>query len=333
MRPTTAVMAFENQAIDSIQAGHKLNVDSVLEGTIYRAGAEVRVTMRLLRVSDNKTIWSGQFEKPLKDELRLQNDIALQVVEALSLNLSSNERKALNRHFTDDVYAYQLYVRGRYEWNKRNSSGAVEAERLFRNSIEKDPNFALPYIGLADTLAMGFEPTQSYLMAKKALELDPSLGEAHATLGFLKMFHEWKWKEAEAELIKSIELNPGYATAHHWYAILLEIEGRNSEAKAELERALEIHPLSYNFLADLGQVHYHNHEYDKAKEYCRKALEIYPDFAFAHDYLFDIYLQTGEWSAAIEEKLESERINSSLANDSNEQKERVEKHFAEARAK
>jgi len=180
---------------------------------------------------------------------------------------------------------------------------------------------------------MRTETTESYVLAEKALELDPSLGEAHATLGFLWMFHKWKWKEAETELKKSIELSPGYATAHHWYAILLAIEGRNAEAKAELERALEINPKSHNFQADLRQVYYLNHEYDKAKEYCHKALEIYPDFVFAHDYLFDIYLQTGELSAAIEEKLEAERISVSFANGSNELNERIEKHFAEAREK
>jgi len=339
VRPTSAVMSFENQEIDSIQAGHKLNVDSVLEGDIYRTGPEVRVTMRLLKVSDNTTIWSGEFEKPLKDELRLQNEIALQVVDALSLNLSSSEKSALSRRYTENIDAYQLYIKGRYEWNKRSPAGMIEAERLFRNAIENDPNFALPYIGVADTLAMrtepvgGYLPAESYLLAEKALELDPSLGEAHATLGFLRMFHQWKWKEAEAELKKSIELSPGYATAHHWYGILLEIEGRNAEAKAELARALEINPLSYNFLADLGQVYYYNREYDKAKEYCLKALEIYPDFNFAHDYLYDIYLQTGDWSAAVEEKLKSDWINASHGNASKEQNERLEKYFAEAREK
>jgi DNA-binding winged helix-turn-helix (wHTH) protein/TolB-like protein/Tfp pilus assembly protein PilF len=331
VRPTSAITQYENQEIDSVEAGRKLQADAVLEGTIYRAANEIRVTMRLLKTSDSKPIWAGQFEKPVRDELQIQDEIALQVADALALNLSIGERNAVSKSLTESADALALYQKGRFEWNKRNFQGSTEAERLFRNAIAEDPNFALAYVGLADTIAMRTDVQEAYGALQKALEIDPNLAQAHATLGFLQMFHEWNWQEAETELKKSIELNPGYATAHHWYATLLEIEGRNAEAKAEFERAFEINPFSYNFLADLGQAYYFNHEYDKAKEYCRKALEIYPDFIFAHDYLFLTYLQTGETDAAIEEHLKSHRIGASFANFSTEGKARIEENIAQDR--
>ncbi|MEP6923107.1 MAG: FlgO family outer membrane protein [Pyrinomonadaceae bacterium] len=328
VRPTSAVSAFENQETDSLNIGQKLNVDAVLEGTIYRTEKQVRVTMRLLKVGENKPLWAGQFEKSWQDELKLENEIALQVTDALVLNLSSDEKNALGKRYTENADAYQLYLKGRYEWNKRSWEGMIEAERLFRNAIEKDPNFALAYVGLADRLATEADATEANQVIEKALELDPNLAEAHATQGFIKMFHEWNWPEAESSFKKSIKLNSGYATAHHWYATLLEIEGRNDEAKAELQRALEINPASYNFLADLGQIYYFSHDYDKAKEYCQKSLEIYPDFVFAHEYFFDIYLQTGEFDQAVEENLKLAKINATFANQTADQKERMEKSFA-----
>ncbi|MEP6922376.1 MAG: tetratricopeptide repeat protein [bacterium] len=306
VRPTSAVMSFENGDEDSISIGRKLKIDGVLEGTIYRTGDKVRVTGRFIRVSDQSTIWSGQFERLLKDELQVQNEIALQVVDALALTVSSNEKSALTKRYTESADAYQLYIKGRYHWNKRNYEGLAEAERLFRNAIDKDPNFALAYVGLADTTAFSYRQAEMYPALTKALELDPNLAEAYATQGFALALHQWKWKEAEDSFRRSIELNPGYATAHQWYATLLGIEGRPDEADAEMRRAMEINPLSYNFLADLGQVYYLAHQYDKAKEYCEKALEIYPDFVFAHTYLFQVYLQTGEYEAAIEQTLKGD---------------------------
>jgi DNA-binding winged helix-turn-helix (wHTH) protein/TolB-like protein/Flp pilus assembly protein TadD len=332
VRPTSSVMAFDGQVQDSISAGRKLNVDAVLEGTIYHVNSRVRVTARLLRVGDQTPLWAGQFEKPAQDELKVQDEIALQLVDALSLSLSGNEKTALAKRFTENADAYQLYLKGRYHWNKRSHEGMIEAQRLFRNAIEKDPNFALAFVGLADTLAMSEARGEAYNAAQKALELDPDLAEAHATLGFIKMFHEWSWREAETAYKKSIELNPGYATAYHWYATLLAIEGRNKEAKAALRRALEINPLSHNFLADMGQLHYFGREYEEAKEYCRQALEIYPEFSFAHQYLHYAYLKTGEYDKAIEEIIIADRMNGAYANQSDNRKQRLEATFTKQRA-
>lgn len=331
VRPTSSVMAFDGQVQDSISAGRKLNVDAVLEGTVYHADGRVRVTARLLRVDDQTHLWAGQFEKPLQDELKVQDEIALQLVDALSLTLSGTEKTALTKRFTESADAYQLYLKGRYHWNKRSHEGMIEAQRLFRNAIEKDSHFTLAFVGLADTLATSDARGEAYNAVLKALELEPNLAEAHATLGFIKMFHEWSWREAETAFKKSIELNPGYATAYHWYATLLAIEGRNKEAKAAMRRALEINPISHNFLADMGQLHYFGREYEEAKEYCRLALEIDPEFSFAHQYLYYTYLKTGEYDKAVEELIIADRINGNYANQSDARKHQSETSFNKQR--
>ncbi len=308
VRPTSAVMPFENQNEDSLSIARRLKVDAILEGSIYRSEDKVRVTGRLLRVSDQAVLWSGQFERLSGDELKLQNEIALHVVDALALTLNGDEKNALTKRFTGNPNAYQLYLEGRYHWNRRNYEGLSQAQRLFRNALEEDPNFALAYVGLADSLAFSNDPLEMNDALNKALGLDPNLAEAYATKGFLHAVHFWKWEEAEAAFKKALLLNPACVTAHHWYAILLEIQGRYKEAEAEMQRALEINPLSYNFLADLGQVYYFAHDYEKAKEYCRRALEVYPDFAFAHQYMAEIYVAAGEYELATEEFAKGESL-------------------------
>jgi DNA-binding winged helix-turn-helix (wHTH) protein/TolB-like protein len=319
VRPTSSVMSFENTQEDSISIARKLQVDAILEGTFYRAGDRVRITGRLINVNDQSIIWSGQFERLVKDEFQLQNEIALQVVAALALNLNGNEKSALTKRYTESADAYELYLKGRYEWNKRNYGGLSEAQRLFRNAIEKDPNFALAYVGLADSMIFSEDAVSIGAALRKALELDPNLAEAYATQGFNFTVHHWLWKDAETSFRKSIELNPNYATSHHWYAILLGIQGRTDEAKVEMGHALEIDPGSYNFLADLGQLFYFNHEYDQAKNRCWRALEIYSDFTYAHIYLSDIYLQTGEYEAAIDELIKGQDTLYHVLNESSEQ--------------
>ncbi len=332
VRPTSAVASLEHQSESSASLGRKLQVDAVLEGSIFRSGGNVRITTRLIRVSDQVPIWAGQFEKTTVDELQLQNEIALQVVDALALHLSDDEKRGLTKHYTDKGEAYQLYVRGRYEWNKRNVAGLFEAERLFRNAIEKDPNFALAYVGFADRKAMSAEADEAFTAINKALELYPDLAEAYATSGFLNTFHRWNWEKAEQSFRKSIELNPGYATAHHWYAILLAILSRHEEAKSEMRRALEIDPTSHNFLTDLGQTHYFARDYEKAEEYCLKALEMYPDFVFAHGHLSQVYLQNGQYEKAVESKLKQQRTLGGYAAQSDKLDESWSKEYARQKA-
>lgn len=314
VRPSNAVVGLDTE--DVVAAGKKLEVDAVLEGTMYDVNDRVRVTARLVRIADGAIIWSGEFDRLKKDELQLQSELALQIVPALVVNLSPDERDSLAKRYTDDTDAYDLYLKGRYEWNKRSNPGMVEAQRLFRNAIEADPQFALAYVGLADTLLVAeSDEGEAADAIAKALELDPNLAEAYASRGFYLMFHRWEWQEAETAFKRSLELNPNYATAHHWYATLLSIKGENEAAKAEMRAALELNPLSYNFTADLGQLYYFSGEYAEAEQLCQKAIEIYPDFSFAHEHLGSIYLKTGQFEMAVREQARSAQINGTFAHD------------------
>ena len=300
VRPTSAVMPFVGTDQSTVAIGQKLMVDAVLEGSILQIDNRIRVTTRLIRVADQTPIWAGQFEQPANDQLRLQDQLAEQVEAALVPALSAQTHAASAKRFTQNQDAYQLYLQGRFHWNRRSQEGMLEAERLYRNAIEKDPAFALAYVGLADILVFDYPSQELHAVLDKALELDPNLAEAYATKGFMLLAHYWNWREAEKCFRKAIELNPGYATAHHWYAILLGIEGRYEEAKDEMQKALEINPLSYNFLADMGQIYFFSRQYDVAREYCERALSIYPDFSPAHLYLSHIHLKQGNYETAVQ---------------------------------
>ena len=328
VRPTISVQEFDGQEQESAAVGKLLGVDAVLEGSVYHIQEKIRVTARLMRVSDQSPIWSGQFDDKAKDVLVVQNAIAEQVADSLALNLSAGEKAALARRYSENVDAYQLYVRGRYFWNKRTWPGMTRADYFFRRAIEKDPEFALAYLGLADKLFTEPDNPEAYSVLDKALALDPNLGEAYATMGFAQMFHRWDWQKAEEAFKRAIDLKPGYGTAHQWYATLLAITGRLDEAKQEMRRALEIDPMSANFLADLGQMHYFAHEYGEAEAICRKALEIAPDFIFAHEYLGFIYLKTGREAKAFEEYRRRDRSNAFDVGEAND----VEREDARVRA-
>lgn len=320
VRPAQASAGTESD--DSVASGRRLKVDAVLEGAIYHADGRVRVTARLVRVDDATVVWSGEFEKLKRDELQLQHEIAFRIIPLVAVNLSPGEREALAKKYTENADAYELYIRGRYEWNRRNTSGIIEAQRLFRNAIAADPGFALAYVGLADSLVMNQpQVAEAPVMIRKALELDPNLGEAYATLGFLQMFFEWEWQKAEASFKRSFELKPNYATAHHWYATLLAIKGDTAAARDEMHKALELNPLSHNFLADLGQLHYFSGEYAEAERYCLKALEIDAEFSFAHEYLHNIYLKTGRYEEAVVEIAKAEAINGSYMHEARKPQE------------
>ncbi|MCS6805623.1 MAG: FlgO family outer membrane protein, partial [Blastocatellia bacterium] len=310
VRPTRAIMKYRESEQDPTAIGQALRVEAVLEGTVQRTADRVRVTARLVNVRDGTALWVGKFDEPWGHVLTVQDAIARQVTNTLGLELSREEWLRVSKGLTANADAYQLYLKGRYSWNKRNDM--IKAASYFQQAIEKDPHFALAYVGLADCYIMGDRVTASLgqTAISKALELDPTLGEAYASRGFYLMFQEWRWAEAEQSFRRAMELSPGYATAHQWYAYYLAFHGRLAEAKAAMNRALEIDPLSPNFHADLGQLLYFERQYDQAIAQCRKALSLDPNFWFAHQYLASLYLKTGRHAEALAEIVESYRLTS-----------------------
>lgn len=302
VRPTSAVQKYTSDERDLEAIGRELKVDAVLDGRIQKAGERLRVTVQLVSVRDGTPLWTESLEEEFTNIFTAQDAIAARVIRGLAPVLTEQEREQLAKRYTNNPEAYEAYLKGRYFWNKRTVEGIRKSTTYFQQAIDKDPNFALAHAGLADVYliseALKFEPA-----IRKALELDDKLGEAHASLGFDRMFWHWDWEGAEREFKLALELNPNYPTAHQWYAIYLALRGRFDEAKAEMRQALELDPLSPNMNADMGQLYYFAREYDQAIAQCRKALEIDPDSMFAHQYLYYVYAQKGAYADAVEEYL------------------------------
>ncbi len=266
VRPTSSVASFEDQTIDCRDVGTKLGVDSVLEGTIYRNAGKVSVTLQLVGVADGNIIWSGQFEKPVSEELRLHDEIALKVAEALTINLDPREKHFITKRYTDNRDAYEAYLRGRFFFDKRDPSIYPKAIEEYKKAIDLDPNYALAFAGLADIYSMQGNDADDadrdgfYDMAKNtlqtALAIDEELSEAHTSLAWVKRIHEWDWAGSEREFKRAIELNPNYYNAHMWYSVLLITLGRKGESLAEIERARELAPLNLTVLRNYATIRY-----------------------------------------------------------------------------
>jgi DNA-binding winged helix-turn-helix (wHTH) protein/TolB-like protein/tetratricopeptide (TPR) repeat protein len=299
VRPTSSMSQYIHAEQDSLAIGRTLGVDAVLEGSYQREGDRIRITMQLLRARDGAQLWSGKFDDQFTNIFDLQDSISKDVALSLGSSLSGAEERLLAKRPTENVEAYQLYLKGRYFWNKRGEGSVKKAAEFFEQAVVLDPDFALAYVGLADSYGMLRIPApEAEAAARKALELDPDLAEAHASLGLILMFHQWNWEGAERELSLAIERNPNYATAHHWYGVYLSLKGRLDEAKAAMRRALEIDPTSLIINADLGQLHYFAREYDKAEAQCKKVVEMDPNFVMAHLYLLPIYVRQGKLGEA-----------------------------------
>ena len=309
VRSTGAVQKYTAPDLDPVAAGRDLRVESVLEGSIQTADDRLRTTVRLLRVSDGSTLWADTFDERLTHIFAVQDSISQKVTDALALRLTDDERRLLTRHEARDSEAYQLYLRGRFFWNKRSREGFERGAAYFRQAVEKDPAYALAYSGLADShIGMTFyhyaSPQAAMPLARtaaeKALAIDGSLAEAHASLAHVKTNYEWDWAEAERLSTRAIALEPEYATAHQWYGIhCLAPMGRMDEAIREARRAQQIEPLSAVFNAFVGAALFFARRYDEAIEECRKTIDLHPDFGVARWYLGRAYLQKGRVPEAL----------------------------------
>jgi DNA-binding winged helix-turn-helix (wHTH) protein/TolB-like protein/Tfp pilus assembly protein PilF len=308
VRSISTVRKYADLQQDPVAAGQELQVEAVLDGSIQRVGDRVRVTVRLLNVQDGTSLWADKFDEPFTNIFALQDSISERVAAALPLNLSGEEKARLSRHDTENTEAYQLYVKGRYFWNKQTEEGFRKGIDYFNQAIRDDPNYSLAYAGLSDCYALlsdfGFVPPgEGFPKAKeaatRALAIDEKLAEAHTSLGHVKRDYDWDWSGAEQEFRRAIELNPNYPSAHQWYAVYLSSLGRHQEAIAEIKRALELDPLSLPVNTVTARVLYLARQYDEAIEQSRKTIEMDPRFAAAYQNLGRSYEQKGMYAEAV----------------------------------
>jgi tetratricopeptide (TPR) repeat protein len=305
-------MAYKGARKPLPQIARELNVDAVVEGTVLRFGDQVRITAQLIEASTDKHLWSQSYEGELRDTLALQNRVAREIADQIRINLTPQEQAALKNVRVVNPEAYESYLKGRYFWNKRTADGLKAALAYFNQAIEEDPKYAQAYSGLADTYALLGDwqyavmiPKEAFPKAKaaaiKALELDSALGEAHNSLAFVLDGFDWDFDSAGKEFRRAIELNPGYATAHHWYAWHLSLLGRYDEAIAEMRKAENLDPLSLIINADLAELLVLAHSYDESIQQSRKTIEMDPNFALAHNQLAQAYLQKHMYDKAVAE--------------------------------
>jgi len=294
----TSAMHYKGSDKSLPEIARELNVDAIIEGTVLRSGDRVRITAQLIHAPDDRHLWAESYEREIRDVLGLQSELARAIVEEIRVELSPRERAGLAETRPVNPEAYQLYLKGRYHWNKRTEEGVRKALDYFERAVDVDPGCAPAYCGLSDSYSIlagfGHVPwseslQKSTVAAFKALELDDKLAEAHVSVATIFHNHTWDWAKAEVEYRRAIELNPGYATGHHWLALQLATMGRFDEAIEEARKAQELDPLSVMVNVDVGYIYYCAHQYDRAiKEYLKMA-EMYPDFQTVHAYLAVVY--------------------------------------------
>ena len=308
----TSVMPYKRARKPLPLIARELDVDAVVEGTVLRSGNQVRITAELIEARDDAHVWSASYNGDLRDTLTLQNKVAGAIAEQIRINLNPRERAALKHGNVVDAQAHEEYLKGRYFWNKRTGDDLTKAVEYFSRAIARDPGYAQAYSGLADADALlgdweygVLAPRDAFPRAKaaaiKALQLDDTLGEAHTSLAFCLDGFDWDSKSADAEFRRGIELNPGYATAHHWYAWHLSLLGRNSDAIAEMKKAQSLDPLSLIINADLAELLLIAHATDESIQQSRKTIEMDANFSLAHNQLGLAHLQAGRHDAAISE--------------------------------
>jgi TolB-like protein/DNA-binding winged helix-turn-helix (wHTH) protein len=309
----TSVMHYENSAVPLEQIARELGVQYVLEGSVRREADKVRITAQLIQLNDQTHLFSREYDRQLDSVLSVQAEIAQEISDeiqsALGQRNAGAQPTAAIPAAPKSYEAYDEYLKGRYFWNKRTPAGFEAAAEYFQQSIAKDPAYARAYAGLADTYALMAEyyvapPPEVIPKARaaalKALNLDDQLAEAHVSLALIAQNYDWDWPTAEKEFRRAIELDPNYATGHHWYAEHLAFEGRFDEAFAEMNRALQLDPLSLIMKADQGVFLYYARQYDRAIAQLREVLEMEPSFSRAHMIVYP-YLESGRADKALNE--------------------------------
>ncbi|HEV2765143.1 MAG TPA: winged helix-turn-helix domain-containing protein [Pyrinomonadaceae bacterium] len=317
VRSTAAVLKYTDPDRSPLAAGRDLGVDTVLDGYVQRAGERIRVTVQLVRVSDGATLWAEKFDEKFTDVFAVQDSISEKVAGALTVRLTEEEQRLLTKRYTENPEAFQAYIRGRYFWNRRTVEGLKKGIEFAEQAIAIDPTYALAYVGLADSYNLlpghgGLPPKDYFPKAKaaalRALEIDPSLAEAYASLGFVSYRFDWDWRASERHFRRAVELKPNYPTAHHWYGESLAVTGRFEESSAALARAQELDPLSLPINADIGQTLYFARRYEESAAHLARVLEMDENFIRACVIAGAVYTQQGRHDEAVAVLARADRL-------------------------
>jgi tetratricopeptide (TPR) repeat protein len=288
-------MPYKRQRKSVKEIGRELRVDAVVEGSVAREGDHVRITAQLIDARTDRHLWADTYESESVDLLELQSNVARAVARQIRVSLTPREQTRLARERRINPEAYEAYLRGRHHWNLRSEEGVTRSVEHFERTIELAPDSPLGYAGLADAyLALGVNDygklrpeealTRAKAEARRALDRDAGMAEAHATLASVSLFHEWNFQAAEREFQYALDLNPNYATARHWYAFCLAVTDRPEEALAQIRQARRIDPVSLLINANVGWILYLSRRYDQALDELDRTLELDPDFGVARVY-------------------------------------------------
>jgi len=310
IRSLASVRKYGGLDQDSLAAGRELQTDSVLEGNVQKSGDHIRVTARLINVADGASLWAGTFDEKMTDVFAVQDAISQKVADALALRLSGEEKERLTRRYTDNVEAYQLYLTGRYHWTKFTPPDIRKGIGFFQQAIDLDPKYALAYFGFAEanrSLAINADvPSKDCLpqakaAAIKALAIDDSLAEAHASLSFSLIWYDWDWDGGAREAKRAIALNPNSAHSHFALAHILSDQGRHDQALAEMARARELDPVFLLYRALEGMLFHHARRDAEALDRLQQTVDLDPNFWITHLMLGKVYTQQRKYPEAIEE--------------------------------
>jgi TolB-like protein/Tfp pilus assembly protein PilF len=314
----TSIMRYKGQRKPLPEIGRELGVDGIVEGTVVRSAGRIRITSQLIYAPSDRHLWARSYESALSDIVTLQGEVAQAIAGQVRAAVTSEQRSHLARRPTDSPEAYQLYLQGRYFWNQRTPRGIKKSVDFFQQAVERDPNFALAYAGLADAynfsnilgvLAPRESSPEAEAAAVKALVLDPQLGEAHTALGLVKSHYHFDFPGAQREFLKAIEFNPNYANAHLFYAgAYLTPMGRHEEAIAEMKKALEVDPLSLPLSNMMGQTYLWAGDYQKALQQFQRTIDLDPTFPLVHFFYAGLLAEMGRYAEAIKENQTGELL-------------------------